>query len=191
VATKPDAGDAPAPPKSKKLIIIGVAVVVLLAVLGGGYVYIVKQRAAADEDEPVATKKAVPHGPPTYLPMDNMVVNLADPGGEKVAQVGITLELTDAKATEMVKPYMPAIRSGVLLLISQRTAEELLSKEGKEKLAQDVLAEAARPFGGLEEPEEESSGKDAAKAKKKKAKSKAAHGEVPVKSVLFSSFIVQ
>ena len=123
--------------------------------------------------------------PPTFLPLENMVVNLADPGGERVAQVGVTLQVTDAKAAESVKAFMPTIRSGVLMLISRRTAEELLSPEGKEKLAKDILREAVRPFGGGEddEPEEETA---ASKKKKKKAAP-----EYPVRGVLFSSFIVQ
>ena len=84
--------------------------------------------------------QAAPKGPPVYLPLDNMVVNLADPGGEKVAQVGITLEVIDAQASETVKAYLPTIRSGVLMLISQRTAEELLTQEGKQKLAEGYFA---------------------------------------------------
>jgi flagellar FliL protein len=100
LATKPEAAEpAKAPAKSKKmLIIIVVAVLVLALGAGGGWFYISKQRAAAEESdgEPVAVAKSA--GPPTFLPLDNMVVNLADPGGEKVAQVGITLELTDSHA---------------------------------------------------------------------------------------------
>lgn len=175
--------------KSKKMLIIIVAVVVLVLGGGGGYFYISKQRAAAEEGEDAAPAKAVAKdahkAPPTYLPLDNMVVNLADPGGERVAQVGITLELIDAKATDQVKAYLPTIRSGVLMLISQRTAEELLKAEGKEKLAKDIVREASLPFGGGdEEPEDE------APAKKKKKK-KVAPPEYPVVGVLFSSFIVQ
>ncbi len=133
------------------------------------------------------------HAPPTYLPLDNMVVNLADPGGEKVAQIGITLELIDAKAVEKVKQYLPTIRSGVLVLVSQRTAEELLQREGKEKLAADILREAARPFGGGDDDEEEAvAEKPAAGAKKPKSAKKAkARVQMPVTGVLFSSFIVQ
>ena len=80
-----------------------------------------------------------PAGPPVYLPLDNMVVNLADPGGERVAQVGITFELRDAAAAETVKQFLPTIRSGVLLLVSQKTSEEMLQREGKEKLAADMI----------------------------------------------------
>lgn len=192
MSAKPDASvPAKAPGKSKKLlIIVGVAVLILALGAGGGWYYISKQRAdAADGEEETTAAKEAPKGPPTFLPLDNMVVNLADPGGEKVAQVGITLELTDAHATDTVKLYLPTIRSSILLLISQRTAEELLQREGKEKLAADILQEASRPFGGAADSHAEEGAKAPKPAKKKAAKN--AHGENPVKAVLFSSFIVQ
>ena len=184
-----------APPKSKKLLLIVGLLVVVLALAGGGaWFFISKQRAAAAEDgdsEPVAHAAPV-GGPPTYLPLDNMVVNLADPGGEKVAQIGITLELFDAKSVDKVKQYLPSIRSGVLLLVSQRTAEELLQREGKEKLAADILREAALPFGGGDEEAEAEPEKPAPGAKKAKpAKKPKPRQQMPVTGVLFSSFIVQ
>lgn len=200
MATKPEAVDAAeavkAPAKSKKLLIIGLAAVLILALGGGGAFYFIsKQRAAAAEDgEDAAPTKSTAHSgprtPPAYLPMENMVVNLADPGGERVAQVGITLEVLDAQAAEQVKSFMPTIRSGVLMLISQRTAEELLKQEGKQKLAKDILREASLPFGGGDAvpPVEDTV---QAKKKKEKAAAKSGHGEFPVVGVLFSSFIVQ
>src|SRR5690606_31958057 len=107
--------------------------------LGGAAAWLLlAQRAPLDDEEaePARTSQsAQPRVPPTYLPMDNMVVNLADPGGDRFAQVGITLELADAKTADQVKAYMPSIRSAVLMLVSQRTTDELLSREGKEKLA--------------------------------------------------------
>jgi flagellar protein FliL len=197
VSDKPAAaaeGEKPKP-KSKKMLIIIVGAVLVLALGGGGaYFYISKQRAAAAAEEEggdavpaKASAKDAHKTPPAYLPLDNMVVNLADPGGERVAQIGITLEVLDAHASDSVKAYLPTIRSGILMLISQRTAEELLKQEGKEKLAKDILREASIPFGGGEEEEHV----DEASTKKKPAKKKAAHAEYPVVGVLFSSFIVQ
>jgi flagellar protein FliL len=190
VSAKPESNDAAkAPAKSKKMLVVILGVVLVLILGGGGAFYFIsKQRAAAyDEEEGGAPAKAVEaahKSPPVYLPLDNMVVNLANPGGDRVAQVGITLEVRDAKASDSVKVYLPAIRSGILLLISQRTAEQLLSPEGKEGLAQAILKEAAIPFGGGHEPEEE------ATVPKKKSK-RAPAVEYPVVAVLFSSFIVQ
>lgn len=193
MATKPEAAgaDVAKPAKSKKMLIIILGVVLLLVLGGGGaFLYISKQRAAAaaaeeDGGEPAAHAPAAHDAakvPPVYLPMDNMVVNLADAGGERVAQVGITLEVRDAHAAETVKSYMPTIRSGVLMLLSQRLADDLLTAEGKQKLINDILVECARPFGGGEPEPESMPGK---KVRKKAAV------EYPVVAVLFSSLIVQ
>lgn len=188
-ADKSDTGEpAKAKPKSKKLLLIGGVAVLVLALVGGGAFFLLSKKNAADEEGEEVVHVA-PKGPPTYLALDNMVVNLADPGGEKVAQVGITLELADSKSPEKVKPYMPIIRSAVLLLISQRTAEELLAIEGKEKLAADILLEATKPFQAAHDTASKPK-KDAAKTKKKAAE-KAPVDDNPVRGVLFSSFIVQ
>lgn len=186
MSAKPEeAESAKAPPKSKKLLIIVLAVVVLaLAGAGGAWFFLSKNKAIdEDEEEVVATHHEAPKGPPTYLPIDSMVVNLADPGGEKVAQVGVTLELLDITSPEKVKPYLPVIRNGILLLISQRTAEELLQREGKEKLAAAILEDASRHFA--------SNTGQKGEGKSKKKAGKPAADENPVRGVLFSSFIVQ
>jgi flagellar FliL protein len=195
VATAPEAAEGDAKPpakKSKKLLIIIIgAVVAVLALGGAGYYFLVaKPRAAAaaaedggEEPAKAATKDGHPI-PPAYLPMDNMVINLADPGGDRVAQIGVTLVVTDAHASDQVKAFLPTIRSGVLMLISQKTATELLTAEGKETLAKEILHEAVLPFGGGEADAHGA----AEGTKKKKA---AAHADMPVTGVLFSSFIVQ
>ena len=194
MATKPEAAkpetEEPVkrPAKGKKMLIIIVAVLLLVVSAASvAFYYISKQRVAAlegAEGAPAAAAHAGPKGPPVYLPLDNMVVNLADPGGEKVAQVGITLQVIDAHASDSVKAYLPSIRSGILLLISQRTAEELLSQEGKQKLAKDVLRETLIPFGGA-------AAQVVPGSVKKKAGKAADQAEMPVVGVLFSSFIVQ
>lgn len=188
MATAPDAAEAAPPKKSKKMIIIGALVGVLL-LGGGGAFWFIKQRNAASEegaDEAKAAAHDTHATPPAYLPLENMVVNLADPGGDRVAQIGVTLVVTDAKASDQVKAFLPTIRSGVLMLISQKTAEELLTPEGKEKLAKGILREAIIPFGGGDEEDEHA--EEAPTKKKKKAAAKPAY---PVTNVLFSSFIVQ
>jgi flagellar FliL protein len=82
-----------------------------------------------------------------------------------------------------VKAVLPPIRSGILEKLSQFTAAELLSQDGKEKLKKEILREASVPFGGGEDDEEDTSAK--------KKKKKVVHVEYPVTGVLFSSFIVQ
>ena len=190
---------APAPPKGKKkLIVIILALVVVLAIAAAGVLwYLAKQRSAhLDEegDDPAAAQMAESKAPPAFLPMDNMVVNLADPGGDRFAQVGITLELADGKTSEKVKSHMPKIRSGALLLLSQRTSEELLSREGKEKLAADIRSEVLDALGYVP-PRAKTRKKRAAAEEDDEEDSQPRKATVdsnaPVHAVLFSSFIVQ
>lgn len=198
-AAAPPAGDAPVAAKkgSKKLIIIIVAVVVLLAVAGGGAFFLMKKNAADEEGadgedaapkaHAVERKKDAHKTPPTFVPLDPFVVNLADRDQERYAQIGLTLEIDDAHFADELKAYMPAIRNGILMILAHKTSEELLAREGKEKLAAEVLREAVRPLG-IEIEDEEAEAAAATPGKKKKRK---APVENPVKKVHFSNFIIQ
>ena len=195
-----DAVEAPKPKKglSKKLIII-LAVVLLLVVGGGAAAFIImKQRAAAaaaaaaeEGGEHAADtghddKKKEHKGPPTFLPLEPFVVNLADRESERYAQVGVTLEVVDAKSAEELKAYMPAIRNAVLMILAHKTAAELLDREGKMKLAEEIMRESVRPLGiEIEAPD------TSASAPPKKKKRSEAEASSPVRHVHFSSFIIQ
>lgn len=192
--------DAPAAPaegakplKSKKMMVIVLAVVVLLGV-GTGAFFMFKPKAEIVEDGAAAPAAAhvKPGAPPTFLPMDSLVVNLSDAGGDRFAQIGITLEISDTHAADLVKAFMPAIRSGILMVVSQRTTQELLQREGKEKLARDIRREVSKPLGfEVEEDEAEAEAEEPPATKKSKAKPKTAAVHNPIERVLFSSFIVQ
>lgn len=184
---------AAAPAKSKKMLIIIIGVVVAVLVVGGGAAaWFISSRSHADEEEGAApARKEAPKVAPTFLPLENMVVNLADPGGDRFAQIGITLELEDAKTADQVKLYLPSIRSGILMLVSQRTSSELLQREGKEKLAVDILREVSRPLG-YTVPKERARSAEADKEEDAEDRSSRRRNERnPVHRVLFSSFIIQ
>jgi flagellar FliL protein len=192
-ATADDA--APAKPKSKKLLFIIIGVVVLALVGGGAAFFLMKKNHAAEEGEDgAATEEAHapeppkndPKAPPTFLPLDAMVVNLADEGGNRFVQLAITLQLADPKVAEDMKVYMPTIRNGILMLISQRTAEQILKIEGKEELIKEIVAEVSHVMGyDYEDPDAEPEAAPKGKKKKKRAVYN------PIQGVLFSSFIVQ
>ena len=172
------------------MLIITVAAVLALAGAGGGW-FLLRPKADQAEEETAHAKSATP---PTFLPIESLVVNLADPSGDRFAQIGITLEITDSHAADQVKAFMPAIRSGILLVVSQRTTTELLGLEGKQKLALDIKREVSRPLGyedaeEQDEVEEKPAPKKGAKVKPEKKSIK--KPENPISRVLFSSFIVQ
>jgi flagellar protein FliL len=174
--------------KSKKLLFIIIGVVVLALIAGAGALFVLKKNTAEDDEfadeEPAAHVAKDPKTAPVFMPLENMVVNLADPGGTRFIQLGLTLQLQDAKTEADVKVYMPSIRSQVLLLISQRTADEMLQVQGKAKLAKDIIAAVSHEMG-YEIPEAAAAEDGAPKKKKSKA------APNPVQAVLFSSLIVQ
>ena len=200
-----------APKKGKKKLIIMVVAAVLVLAIGGGVAMVMMKKkaaeaAAAAEDDggdaphaAAAPKKGKDdhHAPPVFLPLEPFVVNLADKDADRFAQVGITLEIEDAKAAEELKAYMPAIRNGVLMVLSHKTSKELMELTGKQELAMAIKREAVRPLGfEMAEPEkadakDDASADDEDKPKKKKKKKAPVEESLPVKNVLFSSFIIQ
>jgi flagellar FliL protein len=197
------AGDAPAPKGKKKLIIIIAAVLVLALGGGGAAVVVMKKKAAAEADEDgeqavQAERKDISKNPPVFVPLEPFVVNLADKESDRYAQIGVTLEVEDAKFAEEMKAYMPAIRNGILMVLSHKTSGQLLSREGKLALAKDIMREAALPLGieikdapAVQEVAEEEAEEDEEDAPKKKKKKASAGPANPIKRVHFSNFIVQ
>ena len=197
------AADAPAPAKGgkKKLIIIIAAAVLLLGGGAGAFLMLKKKpvdeegadggHAAAQPEKPKAKAKTKhdPKHPPTFVPLDPFTVNLADRDSDRYAQVAVTLEVEDAKVGDELKTFMPAVRNNILMLLSHKTSAQLLEKEGKAKLADEIRRETARALGiDVEEPDDEE--EDAAATKKKKKKKKV-EVELPIAAVHFSNFIIQ
>ncbi len=184
-------------PGKKKLLIILVAVLLLLAFAGGGLVWYLKRKAAAAEEAEgeAATQvdehsKHDPKYVPTFVPLDPFTVNLADHDAERYAQIGVTLELEDPHVADQIKAYMPAIRNNILMVLAHKTSAELLSREGKERLAFEVKREASRALGiEIDEPVKAAArgASGAASAPKKKKPSEPS----PIKAVQFSNFIIQ
>lgn len=183
---KPAEEGAEAPKKkSKKLLVIILAAVLILVVGGGGAAFmLMKNTDHADDDEDVAEettkskkkdKKKDAHAMPVFVNLDAFTVNLVPETGDQYLQVALSLELEDPAADPILKSLMPKIRNNITLLLSSKKASELLPKEGKESLAEALKDE----INGVIEPP----------TKNKKGEATAPEG--PVKSVLFTSFIIQ
>lgn len=178
--------DAPPAGKGKKRLILIAAGVVLVLLLGGGGAaawWMVNAKAKAAEDaemadadgEEVAAAKAKKKKDdkkhvPVFLPLETFTVNLADREAERYAQVGVTLEVGDAKTSDQLKAYMPVIRNDILMLLAHKKAAELQERSGKLELAREIRRAALKPLGEDDhEPDDEAA----------------------VRAVHFSSFIIQ
>ncbi|HTH44901.1 MAG TPA: flagellar basal body-associated protein FliL [Oxalicibacterium sp.] len=150
-------------PKSRLWIIV-IALALILAGGGAGAWYFLNQKAAAD-DQPKAHAEEVP--PPVFLSLDAFTVNL-QPGdsGEQFLQTSLTFQVADQAQVELLKLYMPNVRSRLLLLLSSKKPGDILTVDGKHKLSQEILDIFKQPLvpGGP---------------------------KAAVTSVLFTSFVVQ
>jgi flagellar FliL protein len=170
--------------KKRLILIAAAAALVLLLTAGGGAAWWLSmkntnaaedaERSDADADELAAAKakkkKDEKKHAPVFLPLETFTVNLADREAERYAQVGITLELSDVKTSDLLKAYMPAVRNDILMLLAHKKAAELQERDGKLALAREIRRAAMKP---LDDSERESD------------------DEAPVRAVHFSSFIIQ
>jgi len=191
---------APPPTKAKKklVLIATVATLLVLGVGGGAAALLLKRSAAASDAEVDAEEAAAPAAvrrhsgaTPVFVPLDPFTVNLADRQADRYAQVGITLEIEDAKTGDEIKAFMPAIRNNVLMAIADRTAADLLGREGKALLAERIKREASRALGydiGDDVPDAVAEDTPAGQGKRTH---QAAALALPVKAVHFSNFIIQ
>ena len=216
VAADPALTDSGAPAKGgkKKLVMIVLLLLVVVLAGGGGALFLLKKKAHAAEDgaeEDVAAvahkagAKADPAHPPTFLPLEPFVVNLADRDADRYAQIGIVLEVDSPIFADQMKAYMPAIRNSILMILAHKTSRELLERAGKEELADEILRETVRPMGieieapvkpakvaaVVKEGDDEADGEPEAKPKPKARRAKASSEHNPVRHVHFSSFIIQ
>lgn len=171
---------APAPKRSKKLLILLIAavlVVALIAVAVVGLLLVKKSNSAAeDSDEAPAVAAVDLNKPPTFVPMDPFVVNLAPAEGERYLQVVMALRVSDAKTGENLKAFMPEIRHQINLLLSSKLPSELSTMEGREALAEEIVRRTNRVLGTP--PAKTGDGKATLPAG-------------PIQAVLFNSFIIQ
>lgn len=174
-----EAGEAAAPKKSKKLLIIIIAVLVLVLGGGGAAAYLLMHKSAdhADDEEEVVVeksgkkKKGEKEVPPAYVAFDAFTVNLIPETGDQFLQLIISVEVSDLSVGDRLKMYMPKLRNNITMILSTKKPSELVTKEGKEKLAEEIRTQINEI---VEVPAVK--GKPAQEA---------------VKEVLFTSFIIQ
>jgi flagellar FliL protein len=154
-----EAEESPPPPPQKSgglfMNAIVVFVMALLAVVGGGYLNaklhplpdlkmnkdglitaVVPQTGGAHEGGEGGGKGAL------YYAIDPpLVVNFEDGSVVRFLQISMEVMAHDQKAIDSVTKNMPLIRNNLLLLMSNRNYQSLMSREGKDKLREEALAE--------------------------------------------------
>jgi flagellar FliL protein len=70
-----------------------------------------------------------------------LVVNFEDGSVVRFLQITMEIMAHDQKAIDSVQKDIPLIRNNLLLLMSNRNYQSMMSREGKEKLRQEALTE--------------------------------------------------
>jgi flagellar protein FliL len=167
--SEPASPAAAAPAKkggAMKWIVIGI---VLLLVLGGGggaawWFLLRKPPEAAEEGEKAEkTEKAGKSGQSGkskgkakgdgIVPMEQFLVNLADKDAQRFVRVTLRLVVEtkeEAKEIEENEVVKTRLRSAILELLTQQTAEQLTTPEGKEELKKAIAERCGPAMEGKE-----------------------------------------
>lgn len=183
--------------KKKLFMFIGLAVLLVLISVGATFFIVTKMMGSKhsdDSDEASAesskSEESAAVTPAIYYPLKpNFTVNYDVNGRQRFLQAELTLMYRDEAVVKTLELHMPAVRNGLVMLLSSQVFEELQTAEGKEKLrtaalqiVQEIIAkeEAASAEKGKEKDEK----KDKEKTKEKKSPPN-------IEQVLFTQFVMQ
>lgn len=115
------------------LVVLGVFVLGVALAAGASYVLFGGAERLAD-------RGSAPLPPPVYLAIEPaLVVNFQGEGRVRYVQVGVVVSSREQRAIDAIERHMPVIRNNLIMLLSDKTYEELNSSEGKEQARREVL----------------------------------------------------
>lgn len=118
-----------------RLIIVGVAIIILAS--GIAYVVakmVVNPAIAPDDNDPGISKTLGP-----IYELDEFTVNLADSGGRRFVKTSMVFVISSNSLRRELDEKRPLIRDRIILLLGEKTINEMESAAGKEQLKQEIL----------------------------------------------------
>lgn len=129
----------------KKLIIIIAAAVVLLVIIGAAAFFFLKPAPVAEEEVDPGLSVPVPDitqsnaiGP--MVEIQEFIVNIISEEDRHYVKASLTIELNREEALEETNKRMPQIRDSILLLVGNKTFEELQDLQGKKQLKAEIIS---------------------------------------------------
>jgi flagellar protein FliL len=142
---KKEADEAPSNSKKKLFIIIGLVVAVLLAGGGTAAFLLLKKEPENKEAKDPAKQVPVPDlnqqadiGPQVNI--EEFIVNIISGDTSHYVKASLTVELTNEEVKGEVEKRMPQVRDAILLLIGNKTFEELQDLQGKKQLKAEITS---------------------------------------------------
>lgn len=94
-----------------------------------------------------AAEKAREKHPEVGADLEPFAVNLAGPGFSRYLRLSFRLGLKEPEAQQRLREASAKIRDALIMLLTGKRAEELMTEEGKEKLRAEILARVNREIG--------------------------------------------
>ena len=172
-----DGGEEAPKPKSKLLIIIIVVVLLLgvsatatlmfTGILSGDDEVVAEESESGSKSDQKKAKQKKARAPLNYVPLDPpFVVNFSGDTDIRFLQVTLQVGTRDPSVVELVKEHRPAIRNSLVFLFGSQDPAALNTREGKEALRDQALAEIQKVM-------------------------KSETGSAGIDSVFFTSFVMQ
>ena len=142
-----DKQEAGSDKKKSGMLVAIVAGAVLVLGGGGGAFWYFSRSAKAQAAAPAAA--AVEEGG-GVVPLDAFLVNLADKSNTRYLKTTLKLVVADEKTAKKLEENVVAVtraRSAILELLTTKTADELVTPEGKEALKKQIIERAAPAMG--------------------------------------------
>ncbi len=137
---------------SKKLIII-IAAAVLLIGGGAAAYFLMGDDSPSTSDEEVVgdeVEAEVPKGPAIYVGVPNAITaNLPGKRKSRTVQIKMSFLVRSSDAQMAIKQHMPQLKNDVLMLVSQKNADDLRLPEGRQKLQQEALVTVQKTLTDL------------------------------------------
>ena len=134
--------------KKKLFLVIGLIAVVLLA--GGGTATFLMLKKAPETKESKESKDPAKHVPVPDLNqqadigpqvnIEEFIVNIISGDSPHYVKASLTVELTNPEVKAEVEKRMPQMRDAILLLIGNKTFEELQDLQGKKQLKAELTS---------------------------------------------------
>lgn len=129
----------------KKLIFIIAGVVILLLIIAGAAFFFLKPAPEPVEEVDPGLDVPVPEitqsqaiGP--MVKIDEFIVNIISEEGRHYVKAALTIELDKEEVVEETNKRMPQIRDSILLLVGNKTFEELHDLQGKKQLKAELVS---------------------------------------------------
>lgn len=131
-------------PKKLMFGVIGGVMAILVVGMGAGFYLLWNKVSALNtaienmnvEKVDAQEKKAV-IGP--KYPLETLIVNLSDPGGNRYLRLSLELELSKLELEKELKMRSSQIKDALLMIISSKGIKDINTAEGKNRLRMRIM----------------------------------------------------